>query len=89
MRMLIIHALVLGLFISNIVLAHPQYRHVELGVTQTCSACKEAETMLDEAHIKYTTVVPSNNSHFVPQLYVDGKYLGSGTDIVKGWLDSK
>ena len=60
---------------------------VELGSSKECPACQVAKELLKDSHIPYKEVKPSNkDSEYIPQLYVNGKFVGYGIDVIKEYV---
>lgn len=59
---------------------------VKLVVRDGCTACEEAQQLLNSKHIKYSI---EQGNGFVPQLYVNNKYVGLGTEIVREYVNNK
>lgn len=57
---------------------------VRLLVLDGCHACQEAEATLRRHHIPFTT---SKSDSVAPQLYVNGKYVGTGSDAVEYYVN--
>lgn len=74
----------MSLVTSCLVIAATNHK-VLLVVIPGCGYCSEAEKILDNHGIKYTT---SEGNGAVPRLYVDGKYKGTGIDAVQTWVNA-
>lgn len=60
---------------------------VKLVVEKDCTYCVEAEAALDSHHIQYTTEEATSGA--VPRLYVNGSYIGTGSDVVDNYANQK
>lgn len=62
---------------------------VMLGSKDSCENCQEAKELLYEAGIPFTVIKPTNNSNYVPQLFVNNRYIGSGVGVVETYINTK
>ncbi len=79
-------------FLVTINLAFAGYHKgdkVVLVGTNNCPACVESMKELRANHIPFTKGSPSKyHAYLIPQLYVNGKYMGTGSDAVHNWIIS-
>ncbi len=62
---------------------------VVLVSSSNCPACQESKALLKSHNIPFTTASPSQyHAWLIPQLYVNGKYMGTGTDAVEAYVNS-
>jgi glutaredoxin len=92
-RLSILALLVLVLTLSgalpSISIAKPRAQTdiVVLVTAPNCPACETAKQMLKQHNIKYTIGdYKKYKARLVPQLYVNGKYLGYGVDAVEKYI---
>lgn len=62
---------------------------VELAVMNGCGACEIAEYELTGNHISFTTIPPTKESRGVPQLFVNGRYVGMGVFVVEEYINAR
>lgn len=82
-------AVILAMFISINSLAYKRGDVVQLGTENTCIACQEAKDELNKNNIPFTEIEPTQDSDFIPQLYVNGKYMGSGVESVEEYIHNR
>ena len=59
--------------------------NVVLKVKDGCPACEEAEALLNSSGVPHK-VEKATSGYFVPQFYVNGKFLGDGVGPVEIYL---
>lgn len=80
----------LFLLFSSLCLAYKLNDKVEISTLPECPACQEAKDLLKKNNIPFKEIQPNSKySEYVPQLFVNGKYLGSGTDIIEIYINLK
>lgn len=72
--------------LSSFGFAYKPGDRVVLKTSVTCHYCRVAEKMLDKKHIPYKNVV--TDSGITPELIVNGKSLGYGSETVKEYINS-
>lgn len=89
MKYLVLLIVLLIAFLSLNCYAYRPGDRVTLGTTASCPACTEAKILLKTARIPFKEIEPTNISMFIPQLFVNGKYLGNGVDTVEDYIRTK
>lgn len=70
---------------AGVSVAHNRGDIVVLLVSDGCSACQEAKSILLSHHIRFST---EQGTGIVPQLFVNGKYVGTGSNVVEYYANA-
>lgn len=86
-KIILILTLSLMMCVSTLSYAYKVGDSVQIATRSDCSACQQAKQTLKQYRIPFTEIPPTHVSSYIPQLFVNGEYIGSGVSYVEEYAN--